>query len=81
MKRIKDWLKNFWWEFKQDPFGFLLLWGIWLFIILFVALLAFTIYLACTGQIQDTGGGHAPHGINLIPMYNGDNVTFLPMPY
>lgn len=81
MKRIKDWLKNFWWEFKQDPFGFLLLWFFWLFIILFVALLAFIIYLACTGQIQYTGGGHAPHGINLIPMYNGDNVTFLPMPY
>lgn len=81
MKRVKEWLHNFWWEFKQDPFGFLLLWFFWLFIILFVALLAFIIYLACTGQIQlkDTGGGS--HGINLIPMYNGDNVTFLPMPY
>lgn len=81
MKRIKDWFKNFGWEFKQDPFGFLLLWFFWLFIILFVALLAFIIYLACTGQIQYTDGDHAPHGINLIPMYNGDNVIFLPIPY
>jgi hypothetical protein len=30
-------------------------------------------------KLKDTGGGS--HGINLIPMYNGDNVTFLPMPY
>ena len=80
MDRLKDWLKDFWWDFKQDPFGFLLLWGIWLFIILSVALLAFTIYLACTGQIKDTGDSGS-HGIYMIPMYNGNNVTFVPMPY
>lgn len=78
MNRLKIWLYNFWWEFKQDPFFFLLLWVAWLLIILLVTLLVFVI---CTGQIQDTGGSHAPHGINLIPMYDGNNVTFLPMPY
>ena len=81
MKRIKEWLHNFWWWFRQDPFGYIFEFVLYVLVIALIVFLALTIFLACTGQIQDTGGGHAPHGINLIPMYNGDNVTFLPMPY
>jgi hypothetical protein len=52
-----------------------------LLVIFMIGCFAVLIYAVCTGQIQlkDTGGGS--HGINLIPMYNGGNVTFLPMPY
>lgn len=74
-KNMKKWICDFfedlWRDFKDDPFGFIFMIGCF----------AVLIYAVCTGQIQDTGGGHAPHGINLIPTYNGDNVTFLPMPY
>lgn len=81
MDKLKDWLSNFWWNFRQDPWGYIFYWILILLIIVGIAFMILLIYLACTGQIKDTGGGHAPHGINLIPMYNGDNVTFLPMPY
>ena len=81
MDKLKDWLHNFWWWFRQDPFGYIFEFILYVLVIALIAFLALTIFLACTGQIQlkDTGGGS--HGINLIPMYNGDNVTFLPMPY
>lgn len=75
MNKLKIWLYNFWWEFKQDPFFFLLLWIAWIFMALLVVSV---VVLICTGQMSDSGDSH---GINLIPMYNGDNVTFMPMPY
>ena len=67
MKRIKEWLHNFWWWFRQDPFGYIFEFVLYVLVIALIVFLALTIFLACTGQIQDTGGGHAPHGINLIP--------------
>ena len=82
MNKLKDWLNNFWWWFRQDPFGYIFEFILYVLVIALIAFFILTVFLACTGQIQlkDTGG-HAPHGINLIPMYNGNNVTFLPMPY
>lgn len=81
MDRLKMWLHNFWWNFRQDPFGYIFEFILYVLVIALIAFIVLTVFLACTGQIQlkDTSGGS--HGINLIPVYNGDNVTFLPMPY
>lgn len=80
-KWICDFFEGLWYDFKDDPFEFIFMIVLLLLVIFMIGCFAILIYAVCTGQIQDTGGGHALHGINLIPMYNGDNVTFLPMPY
>ena len=80
MGKLKDQLQYFWWGFKQDPWGYIFYWILILLIIAGVAFIILLIYLACTGQIKDTGDSSS-HGIYMIPMYNGNNVTFLPMPY
>ena len=81
MDKLKDWLKNFWWWFRQDPFGYIFEFILYVLVIALIVFLALTIFLACTGQIQLKDMGGDSHGINLIPMYNGDDVTFFPMPY
>lgn len=80
MDKLKDWLENFWWWFRQDPFGYIFEFILYVLVIALVVFLILTIYCACTGQIKDTGDSGS-HGIYMIPMYNGGNVTFLPMPY
>lgn len=80
MDRLKMQLRNFWWNFRQDPWGYIFYWILILLIIAGIAFIILLIYLACTGQIKDTGDSSS-HGIYMIPMYNGGNVTFLPMPY
>lgn len=76
---MKNRLKNFWYNFKQDPFGYFLMLVIIALCTVVIIFIILAIYGACTGQIKDTGG--ESHGISWFPLPNGNGINLVPIPY
>lgn len=53
MKRIKEWLHNFWWWFRQDPFGYIFEFVLYVLVIALIVFLAFAYIWVLISYIKE----------------------------